>query len=870
MQVLRGVRMARDAQRGHAGPSALRRSLGWGLVLLISLLTSWMLLAQYERSLRLQHRGDLQDAMLEYKSKLEGLTINSRVMGGAILMGIINDEIRQMAAEQVAPDAPEVLRLLRTMLAEYEAEDVFVANASGIIVAYQTVAEGGKSGIGNNIAFRPYFRQAIHGKPSVYAAVGTTNNKRGFYFAAPIHTAATHHAPVVGVVVIKVKPDRVDRWLMSGTMHRLLLSPHGVVFAANQAENLFRATTQLDQATLQELRESRQFGKQFDNQDPQPLGIDLTREWARVGNQEYALAQVEIQWHDPLGPWKLVLMEDVSSRFSAQQRGQFFAVLALISLSLYSAAWMAWQNFRARHLEKETRLQIQNQLADKMMLLETVIANLQQGLVAYDNDLRLILCNHRFKELLEIPDEVLQPGSQFQELLRFYVQRQEFGPGDPEQIFQQKMRILEERYPHQFERTRPNGMILEIKGGPLPGGGFVSTYADVTQRRQSERQIFTLSSAVQQSPVSIVITDPQARIEYVNPAFCQVSGYAVEELLGQPAGLLRSGKTSAQLYQEMWQVLQQGEVWSGELLNCKKDGALFWESLTIAPIRDQHKQVVHYLANKVDVTERKQAEKQLRDALQLISSSILYASRIQRSILAPDWLLAAEFPDHFVLWQPRDVVGGDMYWHRPWVTGTLLLLADCTGHGVPGAFMTLIANGALDQALLETPPGDTATLLQRMHNLIQFALGQDRDEGESDDGLELGACFLHAAEQTLTYSGARFSLFVVNDAGVEEIKGDRSGIGYRGVPRRVAFTSHVVALRPEWGYYMSTDGLFDQLGGEKRRGFGKPRFMSLLDSLRDLPMAAQAEVINQTLLEYQGAEVRRDDVSIMGFRGVMA
>ncbi|MBF0097383.1 MAG: PAS-domain containing protein [Magnetococcales bacterium] len=855
---------------GRVEPSVLRRTMGWWLVLLISLVTSWTLLAQYERSLRLQHQGGLQDAMLEYKSKLEGLTINSRVMGGAILMGIINDEIRQMAAEQVAPEAPEIVRLLRTMLEEYEAEDVFVANARGIIVAYQTVAEGGKSGIGNDIGFRPYFRQAIHGQPSVYAAVGTTNHKRGFYFAAPIHTAATHHAPVVGVVVIKVKPDTVDRWMMSGAMHRLLLSPHGVVFASNQAENLFRVAKQLDKSTLQALRESRQFGKQFDNQDPQPLGIDLAQAWIRVGEQEYALAQIDIEWHDPLGAWKLLLMEDVASRFSAQQRWQLFAVLTLISLSLYSAAWMAWQNFRAKQSETETRLQIQNQLADKMVLLETVIANLQQGLVAYDNDLRLILCNHRFKELLEVPDAVLQPGSHFHDLLRFYVQRQEFGPGEPEQIFQQKMRILEERYPHQFERTRPNGMILEIKGGPLPCGGFVSTYADITRRRQSERQILTLSSAVQQSPVAIVITDPQARIEYVNPAFCQVSGYAVAELLGQPAGMLRSGKTSAQCYQEMWQVLQQGEVWSGEILNRKKSGALFWEALTIAPIRDQNNQVVHYLANKVDVTERKQAEKQLRDALQLISSSILYASRIQRSILAPDWLLAAEFPDHFVLWQPRDVVGGDMYWHRPWVTGTLLLLADCTGHGVPGAFMTLIANGALDQALLETPPGDTATLLQRMHNLIQFALGQDRDEGESDDGLELGACFLHSGEQKLTYSGARFSLFVVKDTTVEELKGDRTGIGYRGVPRRVTFASHLLELRPEWGYYMSSDGLFDQLGGEKRRGFGKPRFMALLDTLRAMPMAEQAEVINQALLDYQGAEIRRDDVSIMGFRGVMA
>ncbi|WP_130470233.1 PAS-domain containing protein [Candidatus Magnetaquicoccus inordinatus] len=852
------------------GRISLRSTLSWLLVVLSSLLSAWGVLYQYELSVRHQLHEDLQDAMVEYKSKLEGLTINSRVMGGAILMGIINDAIKKMAAEQLPVDAPEVLSLLRSMLEEYEAEDVFVANASGIIVAYQTMAEGGKSGTGNNIAFRPYFRQAIHGKPSVYAAVGTTNNKRGFYFAAPVYAAASHHSPVIGVVVIKVRPDAVDRWLSSGNMERLLLSPQGVVFAANKEEYLFRFVGAMNAEIWQELKQARQFGKQFEQQMPQPLAMDLNSEWIQIADQEYALAQTSIEWHDPLGAWKLVLLEELTDRLSTRQQWQVFLFSFALSLLLFSAAWMAWQNFHGRQLETQARLQLQNQLADKMLLLETVIGNLQQGLVAYDSNLQLILCNYRFKELLEVPDHLLQPGSNFQELLRYYVMRQEFGPGDPEQIFQQKMGVLEERYPHQFERMRPNGTILEIKGGPLPGGGFVSTYSDITRRRRSEQQIRTLSSAVEQSPVAIVITDPQARMEYVNPAFCQTSGYTPEELLGQPAGMLRSGKTPTEIYQEMWQALHKGEAWSGELLNCKKSGEPFWESLTIAPIRNQENQVIHYLANKVDITERKEADKQLRKALQLISSSILYASRIQRSILAPDWLLSAEFPDHFVLWRPRDVVGGDMYWHRPWVTGTLLLLADCTGHGVPGAFMTLIANGALDQALLETPPGDTATLLQRMHNLVQFALGQDRDEGEADDGLELGVCFLQGDQHKLTFSGARFSLFVVKEESVEEIKGERSGIGYRRVPRRVTFATHVVELHPEWGYYMSSDGLIDQLGGEKRRAFGKPRFMELLASLRPLPMVEHGPRIEQALLDYQGQEERRDDVSVIGFRGVMA
>ncbi|NGZ28407.1 MAG: SpoIIE family protein phosphatase, partial [Magnetococcales bacterium] len=205
----------------------------------------------------------------------------------------------------------------------------------------------------------------------------------------------------------------------------------------------------------------------------------------------------------------------------------------------------------------------------------------------------------------------------------------------------------------------------------------------------------------------------------------------------------------------------------------------------------------------------------------------------------------------------------------PWISGTLLLLGDCTGHGVPGAFITLIANGALDQALLETPPGDTATLLQRMHQLIQAALGQDHQEGASNDGLELGACYLDPYQPNLTFSGARFSLFVAEETQVQEIKGVKSGLGYRGVDWNVEFKNHEVPLNPDWCYYMTSDGLIDQVGGTPKRGFGKQRFTQLIASLRSQPIAQHGVLIKEALITFQGDETRRDDVSVVGFKGIV-
>ncbi|MEO5332301.1 MAG: transporter substrate-binding domain-containing protein [Magnetococcus sp. YQC-5] len=399
--------------------------------------------------------------------------------------------------------------------------------------------------------------------------------------------------------------------------------------------------------------------------------------------------------------------------------------------------------------------------------------------------------------------------------------------------------------------------------------GTVVIFQDISERLRSEQQIRILSSAVEQSPVSIVMTDLEARIEYVNPTFTRISGYHMEEVLGRNPRLLKSGQMDDMVYQNLWETLLRGETWAGEFLNRKKNGELYWESTTISPVLDHDGQVKHYLANKEDITQRKAAAEQLQEALHLISSSIQYASRIQRSILAPAEKLAEALPEHFVLWEPRDMVGGDMYWYRPWISGTLLLLGDCTGHGVPGAFITLIANGALDQAMLEIPPGDTATLLQRMHQLIQYALGQDQKQGESNDGLELGACYLDSSQPHLTFSGARFSLFVAEETEVREIKGVRSGIGYREVDWNIEFKNHEIPLRPDWCYYMTSDGLIDQVGGSPRRGFGKQRFMQLMASLRSHPIARHGVLIKEALTAFQGNETRRDDVSVVGFKGIV-
>ncbi|TIH12956.1 hypothetical protein D0S45_16680 [Marinifilum sp. JC120] len=268
--------------------------------------------------------------------------------------------------------------------------------------------------------------------------------------------------------------------------------------------------------------------------------------------------------------------------------------------------------------------------------------------------------------------------------------------------------------------------------------------------------------------------------------------------------------------------------------------------------------------------ELEQSEARVQEALSMVSSSIRYASRIQRSILPAKSFLENISSECFVLWEPRDVVGGDIYWARKWGDGALLILADCTGHGVPGAFMTLISSGALDISLNKVEAGDCGGLIQNMHSHIQQVLNQYRwsvDDGEcSDDGLELGVCYLSGKRDELIYAGAGFPLFISDEAGVRQVKGDRKGIGYRGVSEDTVWTNKKIAVRDDMLFYMGSDGIFDQIGGVKGRGFGKKRFRALLESARSSPLSGHGKIIYNKLVEYQGAEKRRDDVSAFGFK----
>ena len=271
----------------------------------------------------------------------------------------------------------------------------------------------------------------------------------------------------------------------------------------------------------------------------------------------------------------------------------------------------------------------------------------------------------------------------------------------------------------------------------------------------------------------------------------------------------------------------------------------------------------------MNVVANMQAEKNRQ-----IMHSIDYASVIQRALLRPsDLALSDALDDAHLEWQPRDVVGGDFYHFARYQDGWFAAIADCTGHGVPGAFMTLISSSTLAQALQQHGPRDPARLIGEVNRGVKTMLGQlegraGRGAHESNDGMDAAFLWYDNASRCLSYAGARLALYQLEPAApaVQSIDAERMGVGYVDTPFDFAWTNRRIAVAEGSLLLVTTDGLIDQIGGARDIAYGKRR-------MRELLLARRTECathISQALLDdfdaWQGEQPRRDDLTFFCFR----
>ena len=259
-------------------------------------------------------------------------------------------------------------------------------------------------------------------------------------------------------------------------------------------------------------------------------------------------------------------------------------------------------------------------------------------------------------------------------------------------------------------------------------------------------------------------------------------------------------------------------------------------------------------------------KKEIEEKNTLITDSIDYAKTIQEAVLPKAEEVDRVFKESFILYQPKDIVSGDFYWIHQLHNRLICTVADCTGHGVPGAFMSLLGYNMIENAVKELSALNPATILNTLSNEIGKRLsGHDQAE-ESRHGMDISLISIDPVSQQLEFAGAHNSLYIIRNGVLTELKADKWGIGDAKKAQK-GFTNQFFELQKGDMIYLFTDGFPDQLGGPNRKKFFYPPFKDLLVSISSLDMASQKEKLEKAHLDWrQGKYEQTDDILIMGIR----
>ncbi|MBL4709244.1 MAG: PAS domain S-box protein [Flavobacteriales bacterium] len=421
---------------------------------------------------------------------------------------------------------------------------------------------------------------------------------------------------------------------------------------------------------------------------------------------------------------------------------------------------------------------------------------------------------------------------------------------------------------------------------------------DLRRSEEKYRQLFLRSKdAIYMSTVEGDFID-------INPSGLALFGYTIEDLKELKVKDLYVNKADRERLKE--KLSKEGQVSDYEILLQKKDNKSSVNCLLSSMlIYDEIGKIIGYQGIIRDITEKKNAEQALFKSLadldqankellllnatledkvrertdellrekemaevnnKEINESIQYAKRIQASILPPLQRLKDGFLESFVYYEPKDVVSGDFYWYEKIRNKPLFAVVDCTGHGVPGAFMSLIGYTQLNEIVNQQSITDPGVILRELDKRVRVALHQNSmTERNSKDGMELGLIHVDYTQQRLEFAGAMRPLYLIRSGELHIYKGNKFSIG--GVSRREKeFTTTRIKFQKGDCFYLFSDGYPDQFGGANGKKFMTRNVGEMLRDIAHLSMIEQQKVIKHTIQDWMSNEDQVDDILIAGVK----
>ena len=261
--------------------------------------------------------------------------------------------------------------------------------------------------------------------------------------------------------------------------------------------------------------------------------------------------------------------------------------------------------------------------------------------------------------------------------------------------------------------------------------------------------------------------------------------------------------------------------------------------------------------------ERQKIELELRD--KNITDSLNYAQRIQEALLPSEAYFRNHFEDSFIFFRPKDILSGDFYWIGGKGDKVFIVAADCTGHGVPGALMSMIGLEIIEKTINEDNIETPSQILAVLNKGLEKTFSREKNIGTIiRDGMDIGLCVIDKKRKKIKYAGAFFPLYLIRNNSLIEIKGDKIIIGMN--PEGISYTDHELDLMENDILYIFSDGYVDQFGGSENKKFMYRRFRYLLLTIHRFPVNDQKSILEENIKTWMGRNVQVDDIMVIGFR----
>lgn len=403
---------------------------------------------------------------------------------------------------------------------------------------------------------------------------------------------------------------------------------------------------------------------------------------------------------------------------------------------------------------------------------------------------------------------------------------------------------------------------------------------------QVNDELKKLSVVTSKTDNAIAIMDPDGNFEWVNAGFKRIYGYNIDQLKNE----LGSNLTNAIGFEDVRPHFKECTMEKRSVIYSSKrksrDGVEIWTQTTLTPILGENRKIESIVAIDTDITKIKEAEqfieeqnkeiKKQRDIAinqkNEITDSIEYAKHIQNAILPSFKLLDEHLKEYFVYNKPKSIVSGDFYWVAKRENKIIIAVADCTGHGVPGALMSMLGVTFLNKIVLEKRITKTNEILNRLRSNIITALHQTGSAGEASDGMDIAVAVIDVNTNMLQFSGAMNPLLLIRKTGDREkaykfirLKHDIMPIAINQM-LNAKYTSKEIELHKDDAIYLFTDGFTDQFGGKDGMKFTYKKFKELLLNIHEFPMERQKEIIDEELTRWKGNYHQTDDILVLGYR----